>query len=48
VDDDDIDTVIRRTDGTLTSVQIKARSKAVFERDAALFAAIPHELRDNY
>ncbi len=48
MDDDAIDAVIRRPDGTLTTVQIKARSKTVVERDAALFAAIPHELRDNY
>ncbi|MFT3781482.1 MAG: hypothetical protein QM790_05640 [Nibricoccus sp.] len=48
VDDDAIDAVIRRNDGTFTTVQIKARSKNVVERDAALFAAIPHELRDNY
>ncbi len=48
VDDDAIDAVIRRPDGTFTTVQIKARSKTVVERDAALFAAIPHELRDNY
>lgn len=48
VDDDAIDAVVRRPDGTFTTVQIKARSKGVVERDAALFAAIPHELRDNY
>ena len=48
VDDDAIDAVIRRPDGSFTTVQIKARSKNVVERDAALFAAIPHELRDNY
>lgn len=48
VDDDAIDAVVRRPDETFTTVQIKARSKGVVERDAALFAAIPHELRDNY
>jgi len=48
VDDDAIDAVIRRTDGSFTTVQIKARSKDVVVGDAALFAAIPHELRDNY
>ncbi|MBU4271343.1 MAG: hypothetical protein KKE86_10055 [Planctomycetes bacterium] len=48
VDDDAIDAVIRRKDGTFITVQIKARSKNVGERTAALFAAIPHELRDNY
>ena len=48
VDDDAIDAVIRREDRTFITVQIKARSKDVIDRDAALFAAIPHELRDNY
>src|ERR1035437_5300454 len=48
VDDDAIDAVIRRADGTFITVQIKARSKDVIEGDAALFAAIPHELRENY
>jgi hypothetical protein len=48
VDDDAIDAVIRRKNGSFTTVQIKARSKDVIEGDAALFAAIPHELRDNY
>jgi hypothetical protein len=48
VDDDAIDAVIRRKDGTFITVQIKARSKTVGDRAAALFAAIPHELRDNY
>lgn len=48
VDDDAIDAVIRRKDETFITVQIKARSRGVVERNAALFAAIPHELRDNY
>jgi hypothetical protein len=48
VDDDAIDAVIRRPDGTFTTVQIKARSKTVVAKNAALFAAIPHELRENY
>lgn len=48
VDDDAIDAVIRREDGSFITVQIKARSKNVIPGDAALFAAIPHELRDNY
>ncbi|GAM10337.1 hypothetical protein OR1_02626 [Geobacter sp. OR-1] len=48
VDDDAIDAVIRRQDGSFITVQIKARSQTVCEGDAALFAAIPHELRDNY
>ena len=48
VDDDAIDAVIRRPDGHFVTVQIKARSKDVIPGDAALFAAIPHELRENY
>ena len=48
VDDDAIDAVIRKADGTFTTVQIKARSRDVIVGDAALFAAIPHEARDNY
>jgi len=48
VDDDAIDAVIRRSDGSFITAQIKARSKDVIEGDAALFAAIPHELRENY
>ncbi|MGC8493285.1 MAG: hypothetical protein ACP5SH_16275 [Syntrophobacteraceae bacterium] len=48
VDDDAIDAVVRRPDGTFTTVQIKARLKDVQFGAAALFAAIPHELRENY
>lgn len=48
VDDDAIDAAIKRPDGSFVSVQIKARSKNVLMGDGALFAAIPHELRDNY
>lgn len=49
VDDDAIDAVIRRKDGSFITVQIKARSNDVLFGDAALFAAIPHpELRENY
>ena len=48
VDDMAIDAVVRRKDGTFIEVQIKARSKDVIDGDAALFAAIPHELRPNY
>lgn len=43
VDDDAIDAVIRKPVGTITMVQIKARSRDVIEGDAALFAAITHE-----
>jgi len=48
VDDDAIDAVIKRSDGSFVTVQIKARSKEVVARNAALFAAIPHELREGY
>ena len=48
VDDDAIDAVVRRPNGSFTTVQIKARSRDCIDGDAALFAAIPHELRDNY
>lgn len=48
VDDDAIDAVIRRPNGSFITVQIKARSKKVVEGNAALFAAIPHKLRENY
>ncbi len=48
VDDDAIDAVIKRPDGSFVEVQIKARSKNVTLGDAALFAAITHERRANY
>jgi hypothetical protein len=48
VDDNAIDAVVRRPDGSFVEVQIKARSADVVDRDAALFAAITHELRANY
>lgn len=48
VDDDAIDAVIKKPDGSFVEVQIKARSKHVVFGDAALFAAIPHEYRPNY
>lgn len=48
VDDDAIDAVIRRADGSFVTVQIKARSSDVIEGDAGLFAAITTELRENY
>lgn len=48
VDDNAIDAVVRRPDGSFVEVQIKARSSDVAQGDAALFAAIPHELRENY
>jgi len=48
VDDDAIDAVIKKSDGTFVEVQIKARSKHVLFGDGALFAAINHEYRPNY
>ena len=48
VDDDAIDAVVKKPDGSFAEVQIKARSKGVKFGDAALFAAITHECRPNY
>lgn len=48
VDDDAIDTVIKKPDGSFVEVQIKARSKHVLFGDGALFAAITHDYRKNY
>lgn len=48
VDDDGIDCVIRKNDGKFIEIQIKARSNDVKMGDAALFAALEHEKRENY
>ena len=48
VDDDAIDAIIKKPDGSFVEVQIKARSKAVRIGDSALFAAITHQARPNY
>ncbi|MBQ6057025.1 MAG: hypothetical protein IJJ70_08205 [Treponema sp.] len=48
VDDDGIDCVIRKNDGNFIEIQIKARSNDVKMGDAALFAALEHEKRENY
>ena len=49
VDDDAVDALIRRPDGSVALVQIKSRSQDVVPRDAALFAAINHpEERADY
>ena len=48
VDDDAIDAVVKRADGRFVEIQIKARSKNAKFGDAALFAALTHEIRDNY
>ncbi len=48
VDDHGVDCVIKKADGTFVEVQIKALSKESNDRDAALFAAITHEHRENF
>ena len=48
VDDDGIDAVVKKPDGSFVEVQIKARSKHVTFGDAALFAALNHEHRPGY
>ena len=44
VDDHAVDAIVKRHDGSTALIQIKARSKDVVPGDAALFAAIPHEV----
>lgn len=48
VDDHGVDCVIKKKDGTFIEIQIKARSNEVAKGDAALFAAIKHELTPNF
>jgi hypothetical protein len=48
VDDHAVDAIVRRNDGTIALIQIKARSKEVVDKDAALFAAIVHDPREHY
>ena len=48
VDDHGVDCVIKKADGTFIEIQIKARSREVSDGDAALFAAITHELTPNF
>ena len=48
VDDHGVDCVIKKEDGTFIEVQIKARPSEVTDGDAALFAAISHELTPNF
>lgn len=48
VDDFGIDAIVRKPSGEFVEIQIKARSKDVVFGDAALFAAINHEKRNNY
>lgn len=48
VDDHAVDAIVRRYDGSTALIQIKARSKDVKLKDAALFAAITHDVREHY
>ena len=48
VDDHGVDCVIKKEDGSFIEVQIKARSCEVTDGDAALFAAITHELTPDF
>lgn len=48
VDDDAIDAVIKKPDGTFVEIQIKARSKDIKFGSAAFFSAIIHKYRSNY
>ena len=49
VDDDAVDALVRRPDGSVALVQIKARSQDVISGDAALVAAIDHPVeREDY
>jgi hypothetical protein len=48
VDDHAVDAIVRRKDGSIALVQIKARSATVKMGDASLYAAITHEHRSDY
>lgn len=49
VDDHAVDAIVKRGNGTMALVQIKARSADVLDGHGALFAGIPHEeIRPNY
>jgi len=48
VDDHGVDCVIKRSDGVFIEVQIKARSNDAQFGHAALFAAISHDLTNNF
>ncbi|NKX14541.1 hypothetical protein [Bacillus cereus] len=48
VDDNGVDAIIKKKDGTYCEVQIKARSNEVKLGDGALFSAINHEFRKGY
>jgi hypothetical protein len=48
VDDHAVDAIVRRRDGSIALMQIKARSSTVKPGDAALFSAISHDPRQDY
>lgn len=48
IDDNGIDAVVRKPDGSFVEIQIKTRSKDINPGDEALFSAITHEYRPNY
>jgi len=48
VDDNAIDLVVKKPNGSFVEVQIKARSQDVIFGNAALFSALIHEYRKNY
>lgn len=48
VDDHGVDLVIKKEDGNFIEIQIKARSNNVTDGDAALFAAITHDFKENF
>ena len=48
VDDNGVDCIVKKANGTFIEIQIKARSNDVKQDDAALFSAIEHYLRENY
>ncbi|WP_067567030.1 hypothetical protein [Ferroacidibacillus organovorans] len=48
VDDNAVDAVVRKSDGTFIEIQIKARGYDITMGDGALFAAISHQPRENY
>lgn len=49
VDDHAVDAIVKRRNGTIAQIQIKARSSTVKQGNAALFAAIRHDkVRHDY
>ena len=48
IDDDAIDLIIKKSNGTFIEIQIKARSKAVALGAGARFSMISHKKRKNY